>query len=81
MSEITCPDIEAAYWVIPLHDGFSAEVITSDNHPIIVSPFATATDAKAWIAKHRQGASFVRTHVTSATIGRDCCVRDQELLN
>ena len=54
MSETASPDTEAAYWVIPLDDGFSVEVITSDSHPITVSPFATASDAKAWIAEHRE---------------------------
>ena len=65
MSETTDPDTEAAYWVIPVDDGFSVEVITSDNHPITVSPFATATDAKAWIAEHRQRASLETSESTS----------------
>jgi hypothetical protein len=47
---------DAAYWVIPADDAFSVEVITPWNYPTTVSPFATATDAKAWIAEHQKRA-------------------------
>jgi hypothetical protein len=65
MSETTVLDTEAAYRVIPVDDGFSVEVITSDSHPITVSPFATATDAKVWIAEHRQRAPLETSESTS----------------
>ena len=41
---------DLAYWVIPDDDGFSVEVVSSENHPTTVSPFATASEAKAWVA-------------------------------
>ena|SRR5271156_546925 len=45
MSQTTYPHTDVAYWVIPDHNGFSVEVISSENHPTTVSPFATASDA------------------------------------
>jgi hypothetical protein len=45
---------EAAYWIIPVDDAFSVEVITPEDHPTTVSPFATASDAKAWIDEHQR---------------------------
>jgi hypothetical protein len=54
MSQTTHPHTGAAYWLIPADDAFSVEVITPWDHPITVSPFVTAADAKAWIAEHRR---------------------------
>ena len=54
MSQTTYPETEAAYWVILADDAFSVEVVTQWDHPTTVSPFATAADAKAWIADHRR---------------------------
>jgi hypothetical protein len=55
MSQRTQPHAEAAYWVIPLdNQAFAVEVITPWNYPTTVSTFASATDAKAWIAEHRR---------------------------
>jgi hypothetical protein len=54
MSQTIYPDTEVAYWVIPADDAFSVEVVTQWNHPKTVTPFATAADAKAWIAEHRR---------------------------
>ena len=55
MSEAICLDTETAYWVIPAEAAFSVEVVTPWDDPTTVSPFATAADAKVWIAKHRRG--------------------------
>ena len=54
MSETTYLDTETAYWVIPADDAFSVEVVTPWDDPTTVSPFATAADAKVWIAEHRR---------------------------
>jgi hypothetical protein len=54
MSQTAYPHTEAAYWLIRADDAFSVEVITPWDHPITVSPFATAADAEAWIAEHRR---------------------------
>jgi hypothetical protein len=54
MSQTTYLDTETAYWVIPVDAAFSVEVVTLWNDPTTVSPFATAADAKAWIAEHRR---------------------------
>jgi len=56
MSQTTYPCTEAAYWVIRADNEFSVEVIIPWNYPITVSPFATADDAKAWIAEHQRQA-------------------------
>ena len=55
MSETTFLDTETAYWVIPTDDAISVEVVTPWDYPTTVSPFATAADAKVWIAEHRRG--------------------------
>jgi hypothetical protein len=55
MSQSTDAHAEAAYWVIPLDNkAFAVEVITPWNYPTTVSTFASAADAKAWIAAHRR---------------------------
>jgi hypothetical protein len=54
MSQTIYSDTEVAYWVIPADESFSVEVATQWNHPRTVNPFATAADAKAWIAEHRR---------------------------
>jgi hypothetical protein len=55
MSQSTDAHAEAAYWVIPLDKkAFAVEVITPWNYPTTVSTFASAADAKAWIAAHRR---------------------------
>lgn len=54
MSETTYLDTETAYWVIPADDAFSVEVVTQWDDPTTVSQFATAVDAKVWIAEHRR---------------------------
>ena len=55
MSQRTDPHAEAAYWVIPLDkEAFAVEVITPWNYPTTVSTFASAADAKAWIAAYRR---------------------------
>ena len=54
MSETIYLDTETAYWVIPADDAFSVEVVTPWDDPTTVSPFATAADAKVWIAEHRR---------------------------
>jgi hypothetical protein len=49
------PHAETVYWVIPVVDNaFSVEVVSPEYHPTTVGPFATASDAKAWIAEQRQ---------------------------
>jgi hypothetical protein len=50
-------DTETAYWVISADDAFSVEVVTPWDDPTTVSPFATAVDAKLWIAEHHRRAS------------------------
>ena len=55
MSEAIYLDTETAYWVIPADAAFSVEVVTPWDDPTTVSPFATAADAKVWIAEHRRG--------------------------
>jgi hypothetical protein len=55
MAQKTFSDAEVTYWVIPVNDdAFSVEVITEQNHPVTISTFATAVEAKAWIALHRR---------------------------
>jgi len=54
MSEAIYLDTEAAYWVIPADAAFSVEVVTPWDDPTTVSPFATAADAKVWIAEHQR---------------------------
>jgi hypothetical protein len=48
------PHFEATYRVVPLNDGFSVEVVIPGSYPTTVSPFATAADAEAWIARHKR---------------------------
>jgi len=47
-------DTETAYWLIPAEDAFSVEVVTLWEDPTTVGPFATAADAKVWIAEQRR---------------------------
>jgi hypothetical protein len=54
MLETIYLDTETAYWVIPADDALSVEVVTPWDDPTTVS-FATAADAKVWIAEHRRG--------------------------
>ena len=54
MSETIYLDTETAYWVLQADDAFSVEVVTPWDDPTTVSPFATAADAKVWIAEHRR---------------------------
>ena len=50
----THPHAEASYRVISRPDGsFGVEVKIPDSYPTTVSPFATETDANAWIDKHK----------------------------
>lgn len=58
MTQTSYLHTDLAYWVIPDDDGFSVEVVSSENHPTTVSPFATASEAKAWIAEHREQTLF-----------------------
>jgi hypothetical protein len=49
------PHADATYRVVARGDGtHGVEVSVPDAYPTIVSPFATAADAEAWIAKHKQ---------------------------
>lgn len=49
------PHAEATYRVLPRGDGtYEVEVAIPDSHPTKVSPFATESDAEAWIAEHRR---------------------------
>jgi hypothetical protein len=69
---------DLAYWVIPGDDGFSVEVVSSENHPTTVSPFATASEAKAWIAEHREQTLFASREPALSRprhprLGRVCC--------
>jgi hypothetical protein len=47
-------DTETAYWVIPANDAFAVEAVTLWEDPTTVGPFATAADAKVWVAEHRR---------------------------
>ena len=69
MSQTAYPHTEAAYWLIHADDAFSVEVITPWDHPITVSPFATAADAEAWIAEHRRRPQFESEASNSANGG------------
>jgi hypothetical protein len=60
MSETTYLDAETAYWMIPADAAFSVEVVSPWDDPITVSPFATAAEAKVWIAEHRRRAHSER---------------------
>jgi hypothetical protein len=49
------PQAEATYRVVPIKDAsFGVEVITPDAEPAMVSSFATAADADAWISRQKQ---------------------------
>ena len=55
MAQRSHPHAGATYRVISSGDGaFAVEVSISDKYPAKVSPFATKTDAEAWIAEHRR---------------------------
>ena len=55
MAQRTHPHAEATYRVIPIEDGaLAVEVSIPERHPAKVNPFATKTDAEAWIAEHRR---------------------------
>jgi hypothetical protein len=43
-----------AYWVMPVENAFSVEVVSPEYHPTTVGPFATASAAKAWITEHQR---------------------------
>ena len=61
MVQRTHPHAEATYRVIPLANGtFSVEVIIPESYPTTVSPFATAADAKVWIAEYQRRAQSER---------------------
>jgi hypothetical protein len=50
----THPHAEATYTVVPLEGGsFGVTVAIPDTYPTTVSPFASAAEAEAWIAKHK----------------------------
>jgi hypothetical protein len=64
VSQTSYPHTETAYWVIPAVDNaFSVEVVSPEYQPTTVGPFATASDAKAWIVEQRQRAQFEATRV------------------
>jgi hypothetical protein len=49
------PYSDATYRVIRQPDrSFGVEVTIPDTHPTTVTSFATAADAEAWIADHKQ---------------------------
>jgi len=49
------PHAEATYRVIPFKDDtFAVEVSVPDTHPATVSPFASESDAEAWIVEHQR---------------------------
>jgi heme-degrading monooxygenase HmoA len=51
----THPHAEATYRVIPTSEGaFAVEVTIPDTHPAIISSFASAQAAEAWIASNQQ---------------------------
>ena len=50
----THPHAEAVYTVVSLKDGiFGVKVAIPETYPATVSPFASAPDAEAWIARHK----------------------------
>ena len=50
----THPHAEATYTVVLLEDGtFGVEVVIPETYPATVSPFASAPEAEAWIARHK----------------------------
>jgi hypothetical protein len=52
------PHADATYRVIQRPDKtFGVEVTIPDTHPTTVTSFATAADAEAWIAAHKQQAA------------------------
>ena len=49
------PDSDAMYRVVIQPDRkFGVEVTIPETHPTTVTSFATAADAEAWIAAHKQ---------------------------
>lgn len=52
---MTHPHAEAAYRVVARPDGsFAVEMTAVDTNPAMISPFATAADAEAWISRHKE---------------------------
>lgn len=50
----THPHAEASYTIVELPDGeFGVRVAIPETYPTTVSPFASADEAEAWIAKHK----------------------------
>jgi hypothetical protein len=57
------PHSDATYRVVPRHDRtFGVEVTIPETHPTTVTSFATAADAEAWIAAHKQRVAESRSH-------------------
>jgi len=51
----THPHAEATYRVVALSSGaFGVEIMIPDIYPTTVSPFATAAEAEAWIARQQR---------------------------
>ena len=50
----THPHAEASYTVVELPDGtFGVKVAIPETYPTTVSPFPSAAEAEAWIARHK----------------------------
>ncbi len=50
----THPHAEASYSVVELREGgFGVRVTIPETYPTTVSPFASADEAEAWIARHK----------------------------
>lgn len=48
------PHAEATYRIVPIEGGyFGVEVVIPETHPTLVSRFAIAAEAEAWIAWHK----------------------------
>jgi hypothetical protein len=68
----THPHAEAIYRVIPLKDGtFGVEVVIPETYPTKVSPFATETEAEAWIARHKSQVESGASRKRPKTAGDD----------
>jgi hypothetical protein len=64
----THPHAEASYEVVALAaGGFGVKVSIPDSHPTMVTAFATAEAAEAWIASHK---ASIQTQTTPGTIFR-----------
>ena len=60
--ERTHPYASATYRVIRQSGGaFGVEVTIPETHPTTVTSFATAEDAEAWIARHKERVADVRS--------------------